>query len=273
MANIAAQEIPALHDVRESVIGVYSRDSVDDHQRDSSSLNIKKRTESDAGAEYSSNTTSLLQSPIISIDGVEYYSVQIKETQITDQGSRASSICEKIFEGGQVGFHLDQNLSFSSASSHNRISSKGNVSEEESKNFSVPSAGSLDIVDTRNSKAPRTNSLMGKLASALNFKSKKHVFKSKLLLDNYIAQLKNSNGKHEEVCCISVEDIEKICKEARDLTMSQPVLLELQPPIQICGDIHGQFSDLIDLFDKCGDPATTNYLFLGRGFIYDEQVL
>jgi len=45
--------------------------------------------------------------------------------------------------------------------------------------------------------------------------------------------------------------------------MDQPVFLELEAPIKICGDLHGQFHDLLKLLEFGGMPPEANYLFLG----------
>lgn len=63
--------------------------------------------------------------------------------------------------------------------------------------------------------------------------------------------------------CITGDEIELICNASRELFLSQPTLLELAAPVKVVGDIHGQYIDLIRLFQLCGFPPTTNYLFLG----------
>merc|ERR550525_199898 len=54
-----------------------------------------------------------------------------------------------------------------------------------------------------------------------------------------------------------------LCHAVRDIFMSQNSLLELEAPIKIVGDIHGQYYDLLRLFEYGGFPPEANYLFLG----------
>jgi len=49
----------------------------------------------------------------------------------------------------------------------------------------------------------------------------------------------------------------------REVYMSQSVLLELEAPLKICGDVHGQYHDLLRLFEYGGFPPESNYIFLG----------
>jgi serine/threonine-protein phosphatase PP1 catalytic subunit len=62
---------------------------------------------------------------------------------------------------------------------------------------------------------------------------------------------------------LSENEIKGLCIKARDIFMNQPMLLELEAPLKICGDIHGQYFDLLRLFEYGGFPPEANYLFLG----------
>lgn len=71
------------------------------------------------------------------------------------------------------------------------------------------------------------------------------------------------SGKTQRNFCLKHAEINAICMAARDIFMAQPTMLELSPPVKVVGDVHGQFGDLLRLFDTCGFPPQSNYLFLG----------
>lgn len=58
-------------------------------------------------------------------------------------------------------------------------------------------------------------------------------------------------------------EIRQLIFRSRKLFLSQPMLLELAAPLKICGDVHGQYYDLLRLFATGGFPPASNYLFLG----------
>ncbi|KAH0792071.1 Serine/threonine-protein phosphatase PP1-beta [Histomonas meleagridis] len=64
-------------------------------------------------------------------------------------------------------------------------------------------------------------------------------------------------------CDLSDDQMTFLCQNVRSVFLHQPILLELSTPITICGDIHGQFYDLLRIFEIAHFPPTTNYLFLG----------
>jgi serine/threonine-protein phosphatase 2B catalytic subunit len=62
---------------------------------------------------------------------------------------------------------------------------------------------------------------------------------------------------------LAKEDALEIIRRATDLLRKESNVLHLQDPITVCGDIHGQFYDLVKLFEVGGDPLQSQYLFLG----------
>lgn len=75
-------------------------------------------------------------------------------------------------------------------------------------------------------------------------------------IDKFIEDLKNGND---------IDESDYICifRMAQEVLFEEGTLLNLQLPLTICGDVHGQFQDLLKLFSVSGDPDTTRYLFLG----------
>nr|GLL33124.1 serine/threonine-protein phosphatase BSL1 isoform X1 [Ipomoea trifida] len=64
-------------------------------------------------------------------------------------------------------------------------------------------------------------------------------------------------------------EVGELCYAAEQIFMHEPTVLQLKAPVKVFGDLHGQFGDLMRLFDEYGFPSTAgdityiDYLFLG----------
>jgi len=79
-------------------------------------------------------------------------------------------------------------------------------------------------------------------------------------LDIIIDHLKTQHGAD---CQLDKGVISRLCLQTREEFTKQPMLLKLKAPLNVVGDVHGQFNDLLRIFEICGEPPETNYLFLG----------
>ncbi|AQK59767.1 Serine/threonine-protein phosphatase [Zea mays] len=88
-------------------------------------------------------------------------------------------------------------------------------------------------------------------------------------LDRQIAQLRDCKYLPEA-------EVKVLCEQAKAILMEEWNVQPVRCPVTVCGDIHGQFYDLIELFRIGGDSPDTNYLFMGdyvdRGYYSVETV-
>ncbi|KAG4145151.1 hypothetical protein ERO13_D05G080600v2 [Gossypium hirsutum] len=87
-----------------------------------------------------------------------------------------------------------------------------------------------------------------------------------------IAHLLKPRGWKPPVCrqfFLDCNEIADLCESAERIFAVEPTVLQLKAPIKTFGDLHGQFGDLMRLFDEYGAPSTAgdiayiDYLFLG----------
>lgn len=58
-------------------------------------------------------------------------------------------------------------------------------------------------------------------------------------------------------------DLRILCEKVKEILIEESNVQPVSAPVTICGDIHGQFHDLLELFNKGGEIPNTRYIFMG----------
>jgi serine/threonine-protein phosphatase 6 catalytic subunit len=67
----------------------------------------------------------------------------------------------------------------------------------------------------------------------------------------------------KELKCLSERDLKLLCEKAKEIFIEESNVQNVSAPVIICGDIHGQIYDLLELFKKGGDIPNSRYVFMG----------
>ena len=81
-----------------------------------------------------------------------------------------------------------------------------------------------------------------------------------ILIEKLLSVRGNKPGKQVD---LKEEEIKFLIDKSLPIIKEQKMLVELEAPLHVCGDIHGQYYDLLRIFEHCGYPGEYNYLFLG----------
>ncbi|KAG2006144.1 protein phosphatase [Coprinopsis cinerea AmutBmut pab1-1] len=78
--------------------------------------------------------------------------------------------------------------------------------------------------------------------------------------DEWIEQLRQCQH-------LSENDMTILCDRVKSILLEESNIQPVSSPVTICGDIHGQFWDLIELLRKGGEVPETSYIFMARRFL------
>ena len=150
------------------------------------------------------------------------------------------------------------NIHISTPIKKKSISEKNPTIEEETNdNKNIIFGTKSDDIKLENSNKKNTNKRAHSFPSGFEKESKKYN------VDLIILKLLSVRNKPKKEVKLEYNEIIWLCEEVTKIFLYQPVCLYLDSPVNVCGDIHGQYSDLIRLFEEGGYPPEINYLFLG----------
>ncbi|PLW35282.1 hypothetical protein PCASD_13669 [Puccinia coronata f. sp. avenae] len=77
-----------------------------------------------------------------------------------------------------------------------------------------------------------------------------------LNLDDAISKLRSCEHLLEA-------ELKSLCEVVRSILVEEPNIQPVSSPVTVCGDIHGQLWDMLEMFRVGGQPGLTNYILMG----------
>ena len=81
--------------------------------------------------------------------------------------------------------------------------------------------------------------------------------------DRHYHDLEAWLGKLSSGTPLAEPEVKHLCEKAREVLMDESNVQPVAAPVTVCGDIHGQWHDLMELYRIGGSAPDTNYLFMG----------
>ena len=75
-------------------------------------------------------------------------------------------------------------------------------------------------------------------------------------IDRFLEKIKNGE-------CLAERELKWVCDTIKELLLEESNVQPVQAPVCVCGDIHGQFYDLLELLKTGGEPPQSSYVFIG----------
>lgn len=82
-------------------------------------------------------------------------------------------------------------------------------------------------------------------------------------INNLLVRLLPKNFTDRSYVTFKESEIKLVCQLAIEVLKKEKSLVPVSAPVYVCGDIHGQYYDLLRIFNCCSQPGQATYLFLG----------
>lgn len=275
----------------------------DDYKKNDTSVSPRKNNRSNGSRdlgldlEIGASMAKLLSSSSPSVQGSNKLTLPPQQEYSSSFDSERSEVSTVSPVFTTLGEYKDEDLLLSLGSSgpnDNFGAVKGDLDLDTIMEISLESTPEPRKTPERNIDVPKKNldtqlSLTSSNSPSSSPQGNSSIKKSQVNVDEIIDRLleigfkrpnnssANSSRKNKDKLPLTPQEIKYVLNKSRSIFLDQPTLLRLSPPVKIVGDIHGQFHDLIRIFNNCGYPPYTNYLFLGdyvdRGYKSLETIL